>query len=164
MTKFIDLIKSQLNYDESTGKFTWKVSNSNRIKVGESAGSLNSNGYITIRINGKLYFAHRLAWMIFHGYESIKEIDHIDGCRYNNKISNLRECTSAQNKWNQTLKSTNKSGVKGVCWNKRRNKWMARIGANGKEFFVGYFDSLSEAEVEILRYRKSLHGEFYKST
>jgi hypothetical protein len=86
-----------LDYSPDSGLFTWKVNRRGKAKSGCIAGSKNGQGYILIKIDGKFYFAHRLAWLVTHGTFPINMIDHIDGNRENNKINNLREATAEQN-------------------------------------------------------------------
>ena len=84
-------MKDLLNYDPDTGDFTWKVSTSNRVRVGQVAGTLRHDGYIRIKVNGKLYLAHRLAWFFVYGVWPVEFLDHIDQDKSNNRINNLRE-------------------------------------------------------------------------
>ena len=111
-------LKEVLSYNEETGKFTWLISKTNSVKVGSIAGcSHKSLGYIVIRIDGKLHYAHRLAWLYVHGHlpnENKLQIDHIDGDRANNTLYNLKESTSAENNRNQRRQSRNTSGSTGV--------------------------------------------------
>lgn len=146
-------LKSELYYNKETGAFTWKVSNNNRIKVGDEAGSISKrNGYIQIKIKKRLYRAHRLAWLYVYGVMPTKEIDHIDHDRTNNKISNLREVTRQQNSKNTKIRSDNKSGVTGVNWNKKTFKWYARIhDESGCEEHLGYFNNFDEARQARLK-------------
>ena len=87
-----EYLKSILDYDLDTGIFTWKINKAKRTKIGDIAG-WSYNGYREIEINDKKYKAHRLAWLYVYGEMPNKLIDHIDGNRSNNKISNLREAT-----------------------------------------------------------------------
>jgi citrate synthase len=108
-----EYLKSILDYDLDTGIFTWKVSKANRTKVGDVAG-WSYNGYREIEINNKAYKAHRLAWLYVYGEMPKNLVDHVDGNRSNNKISNLREATYQENSENYKTPKTNKSGVKNV--------------------------------------------------
>lgn len=79
-----------LDYDPLTGEFRWKIATSRRVKVGAVAGSRASHGYTTIRLLGKLYYAHILAWFYVKGLWPTGLIDHRDTDRSNNRILNLR--------------------------------------------------------------------------
>jgi hypothetical protein len=89
-----------------------------------------------------------------------KEIDHIDRNRLNNIWSNLRECTSSENKANRTKQSNNTSGYKGVSWHKRANKFRAKIQFQKKPIHIGLFTSAEEAAAAYNTKAKELYGEF----
>jgi len=140
-------LKDALHYSEETGIFTWKVSNNNRIKIGDKAGYKSKrSGYTQIKINRKLYAAHRLVWLYVNGVLPTKEIDHIDHVRTNNCISNLREVTRQENGRNTKIRSDNHSGITGVSWNKQTFRWQARIhDLAGQDKHLGYFISFEDA-------------------
>ena len=107
-------IRELLHYDPLTGIFIWKVTLSNRAKAG-SICNYKSHGYISIRINGLLYGAHRLSWVYMTGEWPDEEIDHKDTHILNNKWGNLRKATKLQNRQNMSFrKKQNTSGYKGV--------------------------------------------------
>ncbi|KOR44999.1 Fis family transcriptional regulator [Xanthomonas oryzae] len=134
-----------LSYDSETGQLTWKVAKARRIAVGDVAGCPASGGYLQVRVHGKQYLAHRLAWLLSTGNWPSQHLDHIDGCKTNNKIDNLRECSNAENHQNKGKYKNNTSGVPGVFWDKHAKKWKARIRVQGKLIHLGYFDTLEEA-------------------
>lgn len=133
-----------LHYDPDTGIFVWKKQVARHIKVGDIAGC-DAHGYIRIGIYGKLYYAQRLAWMYVHGYFPEKDIDHLDRIRHHNCINNLREASMQCNIRNTGNRTDNTSGVKGVSWNKEKNKWQARIAVDGVQKNLGYFKDFDEA-------------------
>ncbi|ABK00200.1 HNH endonuclease [Xanthomonas phage Xop411] len=134
-----------LAYEPETGVLTWKVPRNGTKGVGSVAGHIHSRGYIHVKVHGKLYKAHRLAWLISTGAWPSKQLDHINGQRDDNRIENLRECTKAENQQNQGKRSDNTSGIQGVCWHKQTGKWYARIWVNGKQINLGLFNSIDEA-------------------
>ncbi len=140
-----ECLRSVLHYDQETGIFTWKVSTSRRVKVGDVAGSQNGGGYLQISVQSRLQLAHRLAWLYIHGSWPKDQIDHINRIRTDNRISNLREVSHKQNMQNRSKPSTNTSGHTGVRWNKQRSKWQAYIMHNRKHLHLGYFSILEEA-------------------
>ena len=79
-------LREVLDYDPDTGVFTRKVRTASSVKVGDVAGSLNGKGYIRIRVDGRLYFAHRLAWLYVHGEWPVDQVDHINGIKNDNRI------------------------------------------------------------------------------
>jgi hypothetical protein len=87
-------------------------------------------------------------------------VDHIDGDKQNNHIDNLRAATPSQNGANQFLTKANKSGVKGVSWAKKSNKWNACIRVNGKNKNLGYFVDLEDAKDFVVLAREMTYQEF----
>ena len=73
----LDDLRSLLAYDPLTGMFHW-TENKGRARAGQQAGTAHSKGYVTIRVAGYLYLAHRIAWAFVHGRWPPKEIDHGD--------------------------------------------------------------------------------------
>lgn len=89
-----------------------------------------------------------------------KGIDHIDGNGLNNQKSNLRFCTSQQNQMNQKKIKNTSSIYKGVCWNKRINKWHCQIKINGKMQYLGSHINEVDAAMAYDNRAKELFGEF----
>lgn len=113
-------------------------------------------GYFGVSIDGCRYLAHRVIWKIIHGRDPIGEVDHVNGCRDDNRPENLRECSSSQNNQNRRMSRRNKSGVKGVYWETARKKWRAVIYPR----LIGRFDNLEEAQKALIAARELAHGEF----
>ena len=137
-------IKEMLSYNPNTGCFIWMVSRGSA-KVGDAAGGINGKGYFQIRVKGKIYLSHRLAWMITHGKFPEYDTDHINHDRADNRIVNLREVTRQENMKNASLYKTNTSGCCGISWFKSDGKWMAYIKLNGKDAYLGLFTDKFEA-------------------
>jgi hypothetical protein len=87
-------------------------------------------------------------------------VDHINNNKLNNNVSNLRWVSSTENNMNRSLSSKNTSGVKGVNWHKREQKWEARICVNGKRTRLGYFEKLEDALNARLKASEKYFGEF----
>lgn len=151
-----DLLHELFEYRE--GKIYWKISNT-RAVVGNEAGSINSSGYKIVTINQKSYLAHRLIFIMHHGYVP-KTVDHRDGDKLNNTIENLREATGSQNQYNAKIRNDNKTGVKGVTICNRTNKYKASLTSNGCRFNLGLFLTLDEAGKAIKTFRVVEHKEF----
>lgn len=158
-----DELKEVFDYDENTGVFKWKNPRP-KVKVGGVAGCIcNFNGYCLITYNYRPYKAHRLAWIYVHGeIPETKFIDHIDGNRSNNSISNLRLCTNGENQKNRKLGRDNTSGFKGVSWNKKLQKWEAYTSLHNKKYNIGYYTDKEEAIAAHKAYCIIHHGEFFK--
>ena len=142
-------LKSILHYNKHTGVFTWAVSRTASIKVGDEAGGEHSGGYLQISISlhsiSKSYKAHRLAWLYEYGEWPREHLDHISHDRKDNRIENLREANNSQNSRNISKRKTNKSGFNGVHWSKQAKKWCASIAVNCKKINLGYFTDKNEA-------------------
>jgi excinuclease UvrABC ATPase subunit len=143
MIKQTDL-KNYLSYDKDTGEFI-ALQGSLRHPVGRKLGTLHSTGYVVIRIQGKLYKAHRLAWLYETGKFPDGVIDHINRNKSDNRFSNLREIEITHNAENNPIKKSNSSGFPGVSFSKKMKCWRARITYNYKEKHLGYFESAEDA-------------------
>jgi len=142
----VKLVRELLTYFPDTGVFRWKKTLSNRAKAGSQAGGPNGKGYVEIKIDKKVYKAHRLAWL--HVYEQDpgqSEIDHEDLNKGNNSIGNLRLVTRKQNNENMPMLKNNTSGVRGVSYQKKNDIWTAYIYHNKNRIHLGSFKDLSLA-------------------
>ena len=99
-------LKETLKYNPDTGVFI-RIKSNKEIKA-------DSHGYVSVKLKGKSYQCHRLAWLYVHGHLPQKDMDHIDGDRLNNRIKNLRLVTPQENNKNRKLSIRNKSGVMGA--------------------------------------------------
>jgi HNH endonuclease len=153
-----EILKEILSYDKETGYFYWNVSKGSAAIQGDKAGFVR-DGYAKIKINGKEFFAHRLAWLYVHGRLPINEIDHKNGNGSDNRFINLREATRYQNVQNlHKVKSNNKLGVTGVY--KKGNKYIASIKIDNKRREIGYFNSIEEAKDAYLKVKREKHPFF----
>ncbi len=151
-------LRELLTYNPETGELKWLPrgpehsgrncgwKSFNRRFAGKAAfTSINRDGYHHGRIFDGTYQAHRVAWAIVHGSWPEHQIDHINGDRADNRLSNLRAVSGAENCRNIARPSNNSSGHIGVVWHKKQSKWQAQIGVNGKRIYLGLFASLSAA-------------------
>lgn len=157
------IVRLVLDYDADTGVLRWRAremtmfSSTHRCKVwnsqhaGKEAGSINSQGYLDVRLDGKLHRAHRLAWIHVNGALNGLQVDHINGVKTDNRLINLRAVSQLENGRNQRLGTNNTSGVNGVCWDKQHKKWRAQIGVKGRRVLIGVFADMQEAIVARLR-------------
>jgi len=151
--------QEKLSYDHSSGVFTWRVSPSAKVRAGSPAGAKQFEGYIVIGLNGRRYMAHRLAWLFITSGWPDGDIDHINGVKSDNRSSNLRLVTRAENLQNQrTVSSNNKNGsMLGVAFHRPTNKWRARIGLGGKDIHIGLFATESEAHQAYVAAKRAMH-------
>lgn len=115
-----------------------------------------SKGYVQTTIDKKNVKLHRF---ISNPQDGVV-VDHINGDKLDNRIENLRICTQQQNIFNSKKKATNKSGVTGVCWDKRSGKWSSQIMVNYKKIHLGYFDDFNQAVKVRKEAEEKYFGEF----
>jgi len=154
----LDGIKSFLRYDKETGEFWWLKANSNRIKVGDKAGSLAVNGYYEISYKKQRILAHRLVWFFEYGLMPDGVIDHINGKKTDNRACNLRcvsQLENSQNSYEPTIAS--KSGVRGVYQN-HVGSWVAQITANGNKMHLGSFKTKKDAQNAYVKAKLKFHS------
>lgn len=164
----VQLLRECFDYDESTGSLVWRerpmhhfgdsrACNSwNYRYAGGEAGGFGSHGYKQCHLVGKIIKVHTICWALAHGEIPKHDIDHIDRNRANNALSNLRQCTRAENSRNRASK--NSLGLKGI----RRSglKFTAQICINYKKMHLGTFATPEEAHQAYCKAATELHGEF----
>ena len=153
-------VRELLHYDCDTGIFTRTVRLARRHRVGARADLLinggSCSGYRRVSIDSKRYLAHRVAWLYVYGKWPTGEIDHINGNRADNKISNLRDADHSVNMQNVlSTRKHNKSGFLGVY--KDKNRWRAGVMLNGKHHHIGSYDSPEKAHEAYLGAKRILH-------
>lgn len=156
----LDVLRGVISYDPETGAFTWVTNRGYKAVAGATAGTVSSAGYVTIMVNMKRYQAHRLAYKMHYGAEPTELIDHIDGDKTNNRISNLRVASSVQNQGNSKKPHNNRSGIKGVSWNKKMQRWVAQIGMHKKRVYLGGFATKEEAAKAYADAAMARFGDF----
>ena len=137
-------------FQYKNGTVYWKCNRGTNIKAGTIAGSKKGNkGYVKIGYKGKTYKAHRIVWCLCHGEWPPKhlQIDHINHVRDDNRIENLRIVTPQGNQENNFGKGFSKVG----------KKWTARIVVNGKQKYLGRFDTPEKANAAYLEAKKQYH-------
>ena len=139
-----DVLKSILVYNEYTGIFVWLPSTDKRKAIG-IAGKDDGGGYLRIPYKGKRYKLHRLVFLYMYGSFPLEDVDHINGNKADNSLSNLREVSRHTNSKNRKLPNTNTSGHIGVYLHKPTRKWQARIMVDGKSKSLGLFINKNEA-------------------
>lgn len=149
-------VRDLVNYDPQSGVFRWSITRSSSVIAGRVAGSVHPEGYRIIKINGKNYAAHRLAWFCVNGAWPDEMIDHINGVRGDNRICNLRLANRFQNASNKR----SFSGMKGVTFFKEQKKFRAQIMAKGKRMHLGLFATADEAHAAYRKAASELHGDF----
>lgn len=187
MTKNIlptpEQLRELLTYDPKTGKLFWKErpermfkdtpgrtkehahANWNSRYAGKEAfTAAHGEGYRQGLVFGWPYLAHRVIWAIVYGEWPVNDIDHINMDRSDNRLANLRHATRGENTCNRGAQINNTSGFKGVTWDKRSMKWMAQIGAFGKNHNLGLFATAEEAHAAYRSASQRMHGEFSRTS
>lgn len=151
-------LRDLIHYDPETGAFTWLVHRSSRVRAGQKAGYVASDGYLRIGIDRIFYKGHDLAWLYMRGEFPNPKIDHENRKPADNRFDNLRQATRSQNAANKTSKlvSTKTRGT----WRNPDGTWGACAWKDGKRKYLGRFN---DGELAALAYDAAafgLHGEF----
>jgi len=134
------------SYDPVTGIVTRNLSTASIMMAGDVVGCAGTRGYLVVSVNGRRYRLHRVIWLMVTGGFPDEKIDHINGDTSDNRFENIRAVTQSENTRNRRICSRNKSGVMGVSWCKRNQKWITNIKAEGKNKHLGYFDDIEDAK------------------
>ena len=157
-------LKELVVYNSTTGIFTRRVTTAPRAMKGMQCGDLDGKGYLRMRVNGKRYSAHRLAWLYVTGRWPENEVDHKNCIKTDNRWCNLRAATPCENKRNTRPYSNNKSGYKGVSWHTCSQKWRARILLDGKEKSLGLFMTPEAANAAYSEAAEKHFGAFARAS
>lgn len=148
------------NYYPETGIVTWRYSKYKSL-INKRAGSNTKRGYRNINYNKQHYREHRIIWVWMSGFDPCDlEVDHVNRIPDDNRWINLRLASRSQNVANSDIRSTNKSGYRGVYYNKKKRKYDARIIYNNQLIFLGNFDDPKEAYSNYRKKSKELYGDY----
>lgn len=153
-------LRELFDYNPSDGLFRRRISVSNR-KAGEIAGTLHKKGYTIIRVDSTMYKAHRLAFVYMTGAWPTGEVDHRNRIKTDNRWGNLRDVGPICNAQNHSKpRADNKTGMRGVCWRARSNRFVAQIQINGRRATLGYFGRAEDAYAAYCAARSKHHPGF----
>ena len=134
------------NYDPNTGKLSWKVATSFRVRVGDVIDSQwKPILYYVVMIDGAQYLVHRVIRLWMTGKWPVRFLDHANGVKTDNRWCNLREASTVENQHNKPVSKRNKCGYKGVYFSKDMKKWTAEIMSHRVHMHLGFFDTAKEA-------------------
>lgn len=146
-------VKQLLTYKPDSGEFFWKT---HRSKLGKTATFNRGLGYLGLRIDGHQYSAHRVAFLYMLGAWPAQVVDHINGKRDDNRWINLRDVSHALNLQNRTGPVKARSGVRGVFWNAKAQRYAAKYMTEGKNNYLGLFDTVEQAEAALVAAKAGL--------
>jgi len=144
----LEIARKFLRYEPDTGFFFWVEKPSNAVRPGAKAGYVNWLGYVMIGLNGERSSAHRLAWAFMYGDYPSDElcVDHINGLKSDNRISNLRLLSNSHNQQNRrALPKKSSTGIRGVQWRPKTQSYQVRIMVNGKRIELGSYKRICDA-------------------
>ncbi len=149
--------RASFAYDRETGALTWRSTRKRPDLVGMSAGTVESVGYVYVRLGPKRHPAHRVIWLMETGKWPAGQIDHIDGNKLNNAWVNLRDVDAHTNAANKhRARSDSKTGLIGV--QRVGPRWYAYIYSRGKRHSLGGYETPEKAAAA----RASAKHEFHK--
>lgn len=155
--EMLAIARESLRQDPDTGYLYW-VKSGRRAVAGQRAGTVGTHGYRQVYLGSRNHREHRICWLLAYGEWPEAEIDHINGVKDDNRLSNLRSVSRAQNLQNITeASSRSKSGLRGVYLDPRRGRWRAEIRAHGVVRYLGSFDSKIDASAAYMRAKSELH-------
>lgn len=154
-----NFILEELEY--KNGHLYWKRKKGKRC-LEKPAGTFSGRNrllYIPHKKSVVKILEHRAIFWIHHGYWP-KEIDHINRDPMDNRIENLREVSSSENKYNMAARKDSSTGIKNVYWFSPHGMYKVQLKAKGKSYTVGYFKDIELAELVAHEAREKYHGEF----
>ena len=151
-----------LSYCPDTGKVTWRMDVDTMKGVahsripGKEVGCVTKEGYRQACIGNKSVYIHLIAWFLHHGKWPSGVIDHINGDKLDNRISNLRDVSIAENIQNQ--RRANKRSTTGVLGVQNSyGRYKASIRLKGQDFDLGKFDTKEDAHAAYLQAKRQMH-------
>ena len=145
----VEELHTYLTCDPLSGSVFWRQSVEGampwfrRVAGKPAFCSVNSDGYLSGRLRGKYLLSHHVVYAMSTGAWCDGALDHVDGNRQNNAISNLRQASVTEN--NRNRRPAKGKRFVGVTWNKRQQQWRASIEICGTKVFLGVFPSEEQA-------------------
>lgn len=178
----VSRLRELLSFDAETGTLHWRERGPKDFPNGYGRGTsaeagcqrwnesfagrpalnaINSGGYRGGPICGSRLKAHHVVWALNYGEWPARELDHINQCRSDNRIENLRYASRSQNGVNRSYKPKGSCKFRGVAPAPRcKDKWSARISFKKKQHFLGLFDTPEAAAKAYDLEARRLHGDF----
>jgi len=155
-------LRALMRYDPNTGSLRWNRRGhlqGHQCNRDREAGSISKQtGYRTVRVDHRLYQAHRVIWALVHGKWPDDHVDHINGDKLDNRFANLRSVPNAINRQNtRKARADSQTGVQGVGLDKRRGLFHARLRTDGRTRHLGYFANSDEAHAAYVAAKRRHH-------
>lgn len=144
MKPSIERIHERLEYLPDVGHLLRKY-RYREYDIGSRAEYIDGHGYFVVSIDGISIGAHILGWALYHNQWPENIIDHINRIKLDNRISNLRDITIAENNRNRPLQRNNTTGFAGISYDPRRQKFYAKLKLNHKTIHLGTYEDINEA-------------------
>lgn len=152
-------IRALLHYDPESGVWLWRLHRGKGC-AGKPAGTVTTEGYLMIIVDGIRTHASRLAFLYMEGELPPRDADHINRVRSDDRWENLRRATRSQNNVNAPANRRSGTGARGVHFHKGAKRYRAQITKNRKMTSLGYFDTIAEASAAYMRAAKKIYGDF----
>lgn len=143
----LDRVTEVLDVDIHSGRMFWKRRGTpkfDNLYAGKEAGFVRADGYVQVRIDGRLYYRHRIIMAVVVGEDRDQEVDHINGTPGDDRNENLRYVSRDDQQRNLKMPKTNTSGRVGVS-RYRKGRWQAAIWSGNKMICLGQYDSFDDA-------------------
>lgn len=134
-------------YEDDSGILRHRTNKKGRAIEGSVAGHIRKNGYVMVKADSGIFRAHRVIWAIVYGEWPKMWLDHINGIRSDNRISNLREVSPSENNHNFPVHRSGR--LVGAI--PRGSRWLSQRTINGRSVVLGYFNTADEAHQAYLR-------------
>jgi hypothetical protein len=163
-----EYVRQILDYNPDKGVLVWRCRPDRDKKwnsrcAGKEAGEFSPSKYRRLTIDGKTFSYHHIVWLHQTGEWPIRELDHIDRDKMNNRIENLRLATRSEQMRNTVVRKDNKTGLKGVCWDKKSQRWFVSINVEKETKYRGYFNCPELAHLVYSELAGKYHGKFART-
>lgn len=155
-------MREAFDYNPETGQLMWKLWRGKPSAM-RPAGSVHKDGYVYVKFQRQIMLVHRVAWVVQHGEWPALFIDHVNGDRTDNRLSNLRLATPLQSSRNVAASKRSKTGVRGVSWDRHKRQYIAQAKIGDQYCRLGHFGTVEEARDAYLSATRAAFGDFVRA-
>lgn len=156
-----DRARELFEYDPETGNLLRKVRYGRPCTPPKPMRTLDKRGYFQVNIKGEVLKVHRVVWLLAYGSFPNGYLDHINGDKTDNRLSNLRVVSHRENIRNSKARSNSTTGLKGVRRTANPNRWRAGVKVADRHIHLGYFDTPEEAHLAYCKAASKYFGEHF---